>query len=97
MALNIGHVNAVSSKELHQPQHHQQRRTKPTSYSKKNTGTLTPFNKDQRPKVCRWHIFFGSAARKCNTWCQWPQKQICAISDTRPSSPYATTSESEEN
>ena len=35
---------------------------------------LTPFNSDQRPKVCRWHIFFGPAANTCTPWCKWPDK-----------------------
>ena len=91
MALNIGHVSTIAKK--YRPQEFNEHRNRSSNYSpKKNNSpnTLTPFNKDQRPKICRWHIFFGATARKCKNWCQWPNKQNCSISDTRPTSPTSS-------
>jgi hypothetical protein len=31
-----------------------------------------PFYANQRPKVCNAHIYYGSRARTCRSWCQWP-------------------------
>ena len=31
-----------------------------------------PFYPNQRPKICNSHIFYGSRARSCRSWCQWP-------------------------
>ena len=33
---------------------------------------LQPFHEGQRPKICRAHIFYGSNARSCRPWCQFP-------------------------
>jgi len=33
-----------------------------------------PFYRDQRPKVCNAHIFYGERARTCRHWCRWPNK-----------------------
>jgi hypothetical protein len=57
------------------------------SISSSHTYTLQPFSSNQRPKVCRWHIYFGGAAKKCRTWCQWPNKQLCTVVNSRSSSP----------
>ena len=32
-----------------------------------------PFYRDQRPKVCNAHIYYGTKARTCRRWCQWPE------------------------
>lgn len=35
---------------------------------------LTPFHPNQRPQVCRAHIFYGQAARTCRPWCKFPKR-----------------------
>ncbi|XP_076055470.1 uncharacterized protein LOC143033828 isoform X2 [Oratosquilla oratoria] len=30
---------------------------------------LTPFYDGQRPRVCRYHLFYGNSARTCKKWC----------------------------
>lgn len=35
---------------------------------------LRPFNKNQRPKVCRGHLYFGDKSKFCKEWCRWPKK-----------------------
>lgn len=54
---------------------------------------LQPFHADQRPKVCRGHIFFGAAARSCKPWCQWPRKSSNLViqPSSRASSPSPAT------
>lgn len=53
-----------------------------------------PFHANQRPKVCNAHIFYGSKARTCRAWCQWPEKNLPIVQknsrtpqQSRPSSP----------
>ena len=33
---------------------------------------VQPFAVGQRPRVCRFHIYYGSNARSCMRWCNWP-------------------------
>lgn len=33
---------------------------------------VRPFRSDQRPVVCRSHIYYGREAKTCRPWCQWP-------------------------
>ena len=49
---------------------------------------VMPFSDGQRPKVCRAHIYFGTAARTCRPWCQWPNKpaHLRIESSSRPAS-----------
>ena len=53
------------------PQRYAQPQTRSTSGA---SFGLRPYHEDQRPKVCRSHIFFGAKARTCKPWCQWPTK-----------------------
>ena len=49
---------------------------------------LRPYSKDQRPKICRSHIFFADKAKYCKPWCRWPNKgNITMQPNSRPSSP----------
>jgi hypothetical protein len=31
-----------------------------------------PFNDRQRPKICRFHLYFAEKANRCKPWCRWP-------------------------
>ena len=62
--------------------------------SEPKTFAPRPFHANQRPKVCNAHIFYGSKARTCRTWCQWPEKELPIVqrgqrtpAQSRPSSP----------
>jgi hypothetical protein len=33
---------------------------------------VMPFNANQRPRVCRAHIYYGASARTCRKWCVFP-------------------------
>lgn len=53
-----------------------------------------PFYSSQRPKICNAHIYYGSKARTCRQWCQWPGQKPSVLksgqqtpSQSRPSSP----------
>ena len=35
---------------------------------------VQPFHTNQRPKVCRAHLYFGTGAKWCKPWCTWPIK-----------------------
>lgn len=56
--------------------------------------TLIPFSDDQRPKVCRSHIFFGRNARTCRPWCQWPDKSNSKVVQSRSATPVSSRSNS---
>ena len=55
---------------------------------------LKPFYKDQRPQICRAHLYFGAEARTCKPWCRWPQKRHVTM---QPSSRRASPERSQEN
>lgn len=49
---------------------------------------LKPYRPNQRPKICKAHLYYGRTARTCKQWCQWPQKNSCRIlPNSRSSSP----------
>ena len=49
---------------------------------------LRPFNRNQRPKVCRAHLYFAETARTCKPWCKWPNRENCKMQpSSRPASP----------
>lgn len=52
---------------------------------------LRPFSKDQRPKVCRWHLYYGTNSRSCKPWCTFPDKNGCKILPRGRSPSPATT------
>ena len=45
----------------------------PRTSNNKSYGTK-PFTSNQRPKICRAHIYYANMARTCTNWCQWPDK-----------------------
>lgn len=55
---------------------------------------LTPFRPEQRPRVCRAHIFFGRNANSCRPWCQWPNKDRCRVTTSRGNTPSQSRSAS---
>lgn len=61
-----------------------------SALSKPASLNLTPFSENQRPKICRSHIFFGKNARTCRPWCQWPDKTNCKITQSRPTTPASS-------
>ena len=67
-----------------------------TPTSDANMG-LVPYHADQRPKVCRAHLFFGSKARTCKPWCQWPSKadDVRMQPSSRAASPTRSVTNSE--
>jgi len=72
------------------------------SQTKKNVGQnqthigIRPFSTDQKPKVCRGHIYFADKSRTCKPWCRWPNKNGCSIQpNSRPASPARSSSPSE--
>ena len=49
---------------------------------------LRPFNEQQRPKICRGHIYYADKSRTCKPWCRYPNKTNCTIQpNSRPTSP----------
>lgn len=54
---------------------------------------LRPFSSDQRPKVCRAHIYFADRARTCKPWCKFPNKNNCRMQPSSRSSSPAPSSE----
>lgn len=54
---------------------------------------LRPFNSNQRPKICRGHLYFAEKSRTCKPWCKYPNKQGCNIHpSSRSSSPVSERS-----
>ena len=36
---------------------------------------ISPYRGDQKPKICRGHIYFAEKSKTCQEWCHWPRKQ----------------------
>lgn len=87
-------VNAVnSSPRQRQSFHSRQHQQSPSSFQQFNSrqttpNSLQPFHSDQKPRVCRSHIYFGKRARNCRQWCEWPDKQNCTIAQSRQNTPH---------
>ena len=61
------------------------------AYSAGTLDALRPFSPGQRPRVCRFHIFFGAQARRCKPWCSWPFKDnVEILPSSRPASPASS-------
>ena len=56
--------------------------------SNKTFSDCRPFSEGQRPKICRFHLFYAGKARRCKPWCKWPGQKPAIIDPTsRPNSP----------
>lgn len=51
---------------------------------------LQPFSSSQRPKICRAHIFFAERAKTCRSWCRWPNKSSCKVTQSNRNTPHAS-------
>lgn len=52
---------------------------------------IRPYSSNQRPVVCRAHLYYGPKARTCKPWCRWLNKDACKVlPNSRPSSPSRT-------
>lgn len=57
---------------------------------------VRPFHNNQKPRICRAHIYYGRFARTCRSYCEWPDKQGVKIQpNSRPSSPAPSHLENE--
>lgn len=51
---------------------------------------LRPFSNNQKPVVCRGHLYFGNKSKTCKPWCRWPNKNAANLRmqpSSRPTSP----------
>ena len=50
---------------------------------------VRPYNRNQRPKICRAHLYFASEAKTCKPWCKWPHKnpELKILPNSRSASP----------
>jgi hypothetical protein len=40
---------------------------------------LRPFHSQQKPLVCRGHLYYSTTSRSCKPWCKWPSKEGCQM------------------
>ena len=51
-------------------------------------GGMFPFSAGQKPKICRFHVFYANNAKRCKPWCKWPgQKPQLIDASSRPATP----------
>ena len=50
---------------------------------------LRPYRRNQRPTICRAHLYYNNSARNCKPWCKWPNKRkgLEMLPNSRSSSP----------
>ena len=67
----------------------QQSYQQPTGIQQTSTEvTHRPFTSGQRPKLCRYHLYYAEKANRCKPWCKWPlQKPAIIDPASRPGSP----------
>ena len=89
--------NASSSRVSHVQDVTNSRHTNQNSLAKNMSGT-TPFHPDQRPKICRFHLYYADKARRCKPWCRFPNKRNCQVQpSSRPASPARSSVSTSEN
>ena len=98
--MNNQQVNVVNT----QQQHHRQSRAhspfnnRPSrNFVDRATNDIPigirPYSANQRPVICRSHLYFGPKAKNCKQWCRWPQKQgLSMLPNSRSSSPAPSNS-----
>lgn len=69
-------------------QHHQHQSQPPPPQQQLMDRGVAPFYGNQRPRVCRAHIYFGKQARRCTAWCQWPSKGNTRITSSAQATPH---------
>ena len=59
---------------------------------------LRPYSQNQKPKICRAHIYFLEKARTCKPWCRFPGKNpnIPILPNSRRNSPSNSRNSSPE-
>ena len=66
-----------------------------TNIKRTNSNALTPYHSNQKPKICRSHIFYANEAKYCKPWCKWPgRKPFKILPNSRPSSPIPSINKS---
>ena len=78
------------------PSPHVNYRNRSPSRNNANTASgIKPFHDNQRPKICRFHIYYGQRAKYCRRWCQWPNKSSAQVHpNSRPASPNRADNQS---
>ena len=85
---SLPHFNSINQISTPTQSNYKQTSTNTSTSCTQIPYGLRPFNKDQKPKVCRAHLWFGERARYCKLWCRWPNKNALQIQpSSRPSSP----------
>ena len=87
----VCHVN--SNKETHSSssnksgtnQNYGQHKVSENKRNNHKNFSLQPYHPDQKPKICRAHLYFAEKARTCKSWCRWPGNKP-RIVDSRESS-----------
>ena len=97
----ISHVNSRSQHAPLLQQNSQQYSSRPTfsSYNSQHSSasdnnytspsiptSLRAFHGQQKPRVCRSHLWFGHQARKCKPWCMLNNNTLPLAPNSRPSS-----------
>lgn len=89
--VNVVQNSTPSSQIRHRPN---VSRNSTSSVSYHHSQGVQPFHQNQRPKVCRAHLYFGKQAKWCKPWCQWPGKSstLQLHPSSRSSSPASRSS-----
>ena len=64
-----------------------------TNYSSSDIpANVRSFNHKQLPKICRFHLYYGEAAKRCKPWCILNSPSVTTMPNSRPSSRGASPS-----
>lgn len=88
---DTAHIRQISGKQKDEQQNkNETKRIHGCSHSENKFSTsVRPFNKDQKPQICRAHLYFAERAKFCKPWCRWPNKRNVQMQpNSRPNSPF---------
>ena len=70
------------------------RQPQPKQRNSSTDNSFQAFSPGQRPKICRFHLFFANSAKRCKPWCKWPGPKPAHIEpSSRAQSPAAQGNE----
>ncbi len=86
-AVSLNSFNSTAPQHRQSSPHHRQEPARRDTAHTTTSG-LQPFAAGQRPKICRFHLYYAQHAKRCKPWCKWPGEKPATIDPTsRANSP----------
>lgn len=107
---NINKISAHNTQqEQHPPQHHTKQHYSQQQYQQHYPQqqrhyqpdqlplNVRPYKPNQRTKICRAHLYYGTDARNCKPWCKFPNKPANIMINPSSRAPSPAPSSEQKN